>query len=90
MHAFETVAAARAAGLIEHIRSYRLVRDIRDLLAASQLETATYTLLAKAAERAGHPDTATLAHQLRARQHTSAERLSAELDPSLEIALLAE
>jgi hypothetical protein len=81
VHALETFAAARATARVEQIRSCRLMRDIRDLLAASQLETATYTLLAKAAERAGHPDTARLAHQLRTRQHTSAERLSAELDP---------
>jgi len=57
-HAFETFAAARATALVEQIRSNKLVRDIRDLLAADQLETATYDLLARAAERAGDPDTA--------------------------------
>ena len=35
-HAFETFAAARAMALVEQIRSYKLVRDIRDLLAADQ------------------------------------------------------
>jgi ferritin-like metal-binding protein YciE len=90
VHAFETFAAARATALVEHIRSYRLVRDIRDLLAASQLETASYTLLARAAERADDPDTATLAQRLRIRERTAAERLGAELDSALEIALLGE
>jgi hypothetical protein len=65
-------AAARATALVEQIRSYKLVRDIRDLLAADQLETATYDLLARAAERAGDPDTANLAQQLGASERTAA------------------
>ena len=40
-HGFETFAAARATALVEQIRSYKLVRDVRDMLAADQLETAT-------------------------------------------------
>lgn len=49
-----------------------------------------HTLLAWAAERAGHPDTATLAQQLGVRERTAAERLGAELDSALEITLLGE
>lgn len=90
LHAFETFAAARAAALVEHLRSYKVIRDIRDLLAADQLEIATYTLLASAAGRAGDDETASLAHELRAKERTAAERLTAELDSALEIALLAE
>jgi hypothetical protein len=64
-----TFAAARATALVERIRSYKLVRDIRDLLAADQLETPTYDLLARAAERAGDPDTANLGSSGRERAH---------------------
>jgi hypothetical protein len=67
-----TFATTRATALVEQIRSYKLVRDIRDLLAADQLETATYDLLARAAERAGDPDTANLAQQLGASERTAA------------------
>jgi len=54
LHSFETFAAARAAALVEHLR-YAVIRDIRDLLAADQLEIATYTLLAAAAGARGRP-----------------------------------
>jgi hypothetical protein len=89
-HGFETFAAARATALVEQIRSYKLVRDIRDMLAADRLETATYDLLARAAERAGDPDTAKLAERLRADERDAADRLAQQLDTALEIALLAE
>ncbi len=89
-HGFETFAAARATALVEQIRSYKLIRDIRDMLAADQLETATYDLLARAAERAGDPDTAKLAERLRADEREAADRLAQQLDTALEIALLAE
>lgn len=92
-HGFETFAAARATALVEQIRSYKLVRDIRDIrdmLAADRLETATYDLLARAAERAGDPDTAKLAERLRAAEREAADRLARQLDTALEIALLAE
>jgi ferritin-like metal-binding protein YciE len=89
-HAFETFAAARATALVEHIRSYKLVRDIRDLVAAGELEAASYELLAGAADRAGDPDTASLARKLHAKERTASERLRAELDSALEIALLAD
>lgn len=90
LHTFETTAAARAAALVEHVREYKVVRDVRDLLAAERLETATYTLLAGAADRAGDAETAALAQRLGAREHVGSERLSAELDSALEVALLAE
>jgi hypothetical protein len=90
LHAFETLLATRATALVEHIRSYKLIRDIRDLLAADELEAASYELLARAAERADDPDTAALARRLRGKERTAARRLAAELDSALEIALLAE
>jgi hypothetical protein len=90
LHAFETLLATRATALVEHIRSYQLIRDIRDLLAADELETVSYELLARAADRAHDPDTAALARQLRGNERTATHRLTAELDSALEIALLAE
>jgi hypothetical protein len=89
-HGFETLAAARAGALVEHVRDYKVVRDLRDLVAADRLESATYDLLAAAAQRAGDAETATLARTLASRERTAAHRVSAELETALEVALLAE
>lgn len=90
LHAWETFAAARSASLVEHVRGYKLIRDVRDLLAAGRLETGTYELLRRAAERAGDEETARLAHGLGAEARSASGRLDGSLAPALRIALLAE
>ncbi|HEU4976539.1 MAG TPA: hypothetical protein VFT50_15715 [Baekduia sp.] len=90
LHAWETFAAARATALSEHVRAYKLARDVRDVVASDELEVATYDLLERAARRAGDTATAELASALRAEAAGGSARGSAGLDGALEVALLAE
>lgn len=87
---WETFAAARTTALVEHVRDYKIVRDLRDLLAADELAIATYELLERAARRAGDEDTAALARRLGDEERAAAGRLEPVLAIALEVALLAE
>ncbi len=89
-HPWETFAAARATALVESIRSYKVIRDVRDVIAADHLASATYGLLEQAALRSGDRDTAELARRFSQREHGATERLESSLDETLEVALLAE
>lgn len=87
---WETFAAARATALVDRVRDYKSVRDVRDLLAADELALATYELLARAADRAGDAETAEQARTLREHERAGAGRLEPALAVALEVALLAE
>jgi hypothetical protein len=90
LHAWETFAAARATAMAEHVRGYKLARDVRDIVASDQLEVATYELLERAARRAGDATTAELAAELRGQAADGSKRGTASLDGALEVALLNE
>lgn len=90
LHNWESFAAARATGLSEHVRGYKLVRDVRDVVASDQLEAATFDLLELAARRAADEATADLARRLGAEAADGSVRARGELDSALQIALLAE
>ncbi|MGK2936848.1 MAG: hypothetical protein ACSLFR_03445 [Solirubrobacteraceae bacterium] len=87
---WETFAAARTAAMSQHVRGYKLARDVRDVIASDELEVATYELLKRAAERDGDTLTAELASRLRDHATEGAFRGAEGLDEALEIALLAE
>ena len=89
-HPWETFAAARATALVESIRSYKVVRDIRDVIAADHLATATYDLLEQTAIRSGDAETAALATGLSHRERGAIEQLEDSLDETLKVALFAE
>ena len=89
-HPWETFAAARTTALVESIRSYKVIRDVRDVIAADHLASATYGLLEQAAIRSGDRDTAELARGFSQREHGATERLESSLDETLEVALLSE
>ena len=89
-HPWETFAASRTTALVESIRSYKVIRDVRDVIAADHLATATYGLLEQAAIRSGDRDTTELARRFRQREHSATDRLESSLDETLEVALLAE
>jgi ferritin-like metal-binding protein YciE len=89
-HPWETFAAARTTALIESIRSYKVIRDVRDVIAADHLASATYGLLEQAAIRSADRDTAELARRFSQREHGATERLEHSIDETLEVALIAE
>ena len=89
-HRWGTRAAARTTALAETLRSFKLARDVRDLIVADRLEGATYDLLDRAARRAGDAQTAALAERLADHERGAAEDLEESLDRALEVALLAE
>ncbi|HEY4279456.1 MAG TPA: hypothetical protein VGM91_14625 [Conexibacter sp.] len=90
LHSWETFAAARASAASEHVRGYKLARDLRDVIAADHLEIATLDLLEHAARRASDTTTADLAARMRAQAAGTGPRCEGHLDSALEIALLAE
>jgi hypothetical protein len=90
LHGWETFAAARLSAGSEHVRGYKLARDLRDVIASDHLEIVTYDLLERAARRASDPTTADLAARLRAHAASEPGRWDGQFDNALEIALLAE
>lgn len=90
VHAAETFAALRTTAMGEHLRGYKLARDMRDLLAADELATTTYRLLERAAQRAHDDTTAELAKRVHAGEHITDRQLASELGAALQITLLAE
>ncbi len=90
IHAAETFAALRTTAMGEHLRGYKLARDMRDLVAADELATTTYRLLERAAQRAHDDATADLAKRVHAGEHITDRQLATELGAALQITLLAE
>lgn len=90
LHGWESFGAARATALAEHVRGYRLARDVRDILASDHLEVATYELLERAALRAGDTETAEMAATLRDQASDGISRETAGIDAALQVTLLAE
>ena len=75
---------------MESTRSFKVMRDLRDVITADHLAAATYDLLERAARRAGDQETAELANRLGHREHRAIDQLENSLDETLEVALLAE
>lgn len=85
---WETLAAARAASLVESARSFKVLRDARDVIAAEHLQIATFELLERAARHAGDSATAEMARGLAESEGQALERLRERIEETLEVALL--
>lgn len=85
--AWETYALTHTT---EHVRAFKLARDMRDVVATAHLEAGTYNILEHAARRASDSTTGALATRLHGEAVAAANRDTAALDTALEVALLAE